>query len=133
MFSFVKELKTASLSILLILLLLGFDFLFHDEITLNNIEIVLIGLAIQIPLTTFLLVKMRSITDESSRMRRAIKNSTSTGLCVSTSFTLIKILESPYLDLDVILTTFFPMLITFMAVNYFFDFTPISKQTKTNS
>lgn len=128
MFSFAKELRTASLSILLIFLLLGLEFLFQGEIALNNIEIVLIVLAIQIPVTTLFLVKMRSITDESSRMRRAIKHTLSYGLCLSTAITLSELLESQAIEFGEILRLFLIPMIANFAIQYFFNSVPLKNK-----
>lgn len=130
MISFVKELKTASVTIFLLLLLFVLEFLFHGKIPLNNIEIVLIVLAIQIPVTAFLLVKMRSIINESSRLQRAIKHTLSYGLCLSTAMTLNRILKSQTIDFGEVLWLFLIWIITNFVLQFVFDFTTLVKQKK---
>lgn len=130
MFSFAKEFKTASITIILLILLFVLEFLFHGKIPLNNIEILLIALAIQIPVTTFLLIKMRYITDESSRLQRAIKHTISYGLCLSTGMTLTRILKSQTIDFGEVLWYFLILIIVNFVLQFVFDFTTLVKINK---
>lgn len=119
MLSFAKELKTASMSILLLFFGFVLDIIFRGKLYSNNIGIVVLGFAIQIPITTILLIKMRSITNNSSRLLRAVKFGLSYGLCLSTSLTLDGILRTESIDIIHVIFMFFINVIMFIGLHYF--------------